>query len=110
VAYVQYPKTKDVTTAIAEIKRLSHLMAQTDESLPVNLLWPLMIWAAEEENLEERRWILDSIRSLENIASNAKATGDLIEEVIRRQDEGKRRVDIRSVSQEYFASHHFAIV
>ncbi|KAF3005882.1 hypothetical protein E8E13_009290 [Curvularia kusanoi] len=110
VAYVQYPKTKDVTTAMAEIKRLSHLMAQTDESLPVNLLWPLMIWAAEEENPEERRWILDSIRSLENIASNAKATGDLIEEVIRRQDEGKRRVDIRSVSQEYFASHHFAIV
>lgn len=110
VAYVQYPKTKDVTTAIAEIKRLSHLMAQTDESLPVNLLWPLMIWAAEEDNLEERRWILDSIRSLENIASNAKATGDLIEEVIRRQDEGKLRVDIRSVSQEYFASHHFAIV
>lgn len=110
VAYVQYPKTKDVTTAIANIKRLSHLMAQTGESLPVNLLWPLMIWAAEEENLEERRWILESIRGLENIASNAKATGDLLEEVIRRQDEGKRRVDIRSVSQEYFASHHFAIV
>jgi hypothetical protein len=85
-------------------------MAQTDESLPVNLLWPLMIWAAEEEDPEERRWILDSIRSLENIASNAKATGDLIEEVIRRQDEGKERVDIRRVSQEYFASHHFAIV
>lgn len=110
VAYVQYPKTKDVTTAIANIKRLSHLMAQTDESLPVNLLWPLMIWAAEEENPEERRWIIESIRSLESIASNAKATGDLLEEVIRRQDEGKRRVDIRSVSQEYFASHHFAIV
>ncbi|KAJ8114796.1 hypothetical protein OPT61_g3414 [Boeremia exigua] len=110
VAYVQYPKTKDVITAIAEIKRLSHLMAQTDDSLPVNLLWPLMIWAAEEENLDERRWVLESIRGLESIASNAKATGDLLEEVIRRQDEGKRRVDIRSVSQEYFASHHFAIV
>ncbi|KZM23132.1 uncharacterized protein EKO05_0008251 [Ascochyta rabiei] len=110
VAYVQYPKTKDVTVAIANIKRLSHLMAQTDESLPVNLLWPLMIWAAEEENVDERRWILESIRGLESIASNAKATGDLLEEVIRRQDEEKRRVDIRSVSQEYFASHHFAIV
>ncbi|KAJ4342802.1 hypothetical protein N0V95_006859 [Ascochyta clinopodiicola] len=110
VAYVQYPKTKDVTVAIDNIKRLSHLMAQTDESLPVNLLWPLMIWAAEEENVDERRWILESIRGLESIASNAKATGDLLEEVIRRQDDEKRRVDIRSVSQEYFASHHFAIV
>lgn len=110
VAYVQYPKTKDVISAIANIKRLSHLMAETDESLPVNLLWPLLMWGCEEENHDERRWILDSIHSLESIATNAKATADLLEEVQRRQDEGKRRVDVRSVSQEYFASHHFAIV
>ncbi|KAF2854702.1 hypothetical protein T440DRAFT_241165 [Plenodomus tracheiphilus IPT5] len=110
VAYVQYPKTKEITTAIANIKRLSHLMAQTDESLPVNLLWPLLMWGCEEENLEERRWILEAIRGLESIATNAKATADLLEEVQRRQDEGKRRVDVRLVSQEYFASHHFAIV
>jgi hypothetical protein len=110
VAYVQYPKTKEVTTAIANIKRLSHSMAQTDESLPVNLLWPLLMWGAEEDNLEERRWIVEAIRGLEGIATNAKPTADLLEEVQRRQDEGKRRVDVRSVSQEYFASHHFAIV
>ena len=110
VAYVQYPKTKDVNNAIANIKRLSHLMAQTDESLPVNLLWPLLMWGCEEENVEERKWILDSIRGLESIATNAKSTADLLEEVQRRQDECKRRVDVRSVSQEYFASHHFAIV
>ncbi|KAF2793777.1 hypothetical protein K505DRAFT_243669 [Melanomma pulvis-pyrius CBS 109.77] len=110
VAYVQYPKTKDVNTAIANIKRLSHLMAETDESLPVNLLWPLLMWGCEEESVEERRWILDSIRGLESIATNAKSTADLLEEVQRRQDDCKRRVDVRSVSQEYFASHHFAIV
>lgn len=110
VAYVQYPKTKDVNTAIASIKRLAHSMAQTDEELPVNLLWPLLMWGCEEESLEERRWIVERIRGLESIATNAKATADLLEEVLRRQDEGKRRVDVRSVSQEYFASHHFAIV
>jgi hypothetical protein len=110
VAYVQYPKTKDVVTAISNIKRLSHKLAQTDESLPVNLLWPLLMWGAEEDNLEERKWIVEAIRGLETIATNAKPTADLLEEVQRRQDEGKRRVDVRSVSQEYFASHHFAIV
>ncbi|KAF2031747.1 hypothetical protein EK21DRAFT_110643 [Setomelanomma holmii] len=110
VAYVQYPKTKDVVTAIANIKRLSHLMAQTDESLPVNLLWPLLMWGAEEDSPDERTWIVEAIRGLETIATNAKPTADLLMEVQRRQDEGKRRVDVRRVSQEYFASHHFAIV
>jgi hypothetical protein len=110
VAYVQYPKTKDVSNAIANIKRLSHSMAQMDESLPVNLLWPLLMWGAEEDNAEERTWILEAIRDLESIATNAKPTADLLEEVQRRQDEGKRRVDVRSVSQEFFSSHHFAIV
>lgn len=110
VAYVQYPKTKDVVAAITNIKRLSHLMAQTDDSLPVNLLWPLLMWGAEEDDVEERKWIVKSIRGLESIATNAKPTADLLEEVQRRQDEGQRRVDVRSVSQEYFASHHFAIV
>ncbi|KAF2737836.1 hypothetical protein EJ04DRAFT_532789 [Polyplosphaeria fusca] len=110
VAYVQYPKTKDVSSAIANIKRLAHLMAETNEALPVNILWPLLMWGCEEDNPDERRWILDSIRGLETIATNAKSTADLLEEVQRRQDEGKRRVDVRSVSQEFFASHHFAIV
>ncbi|KAI4928659.1 hypothetical protein J4E85_005277 [Alternaria conjuncta] len=111
VAYVQYPKTKDVINAIMNIKRLTHLMAQADESLPVNVLWPLMMWGCEEDDLDERRWIIEAIRSLESIATNAKATADLLEEVQRRQDEGKRRVDVRLVSQEYFASsNHFAIV
>ena len=86
-------------------------MAQTDESLPVNVLWPLLMWGCEEDDNEERRWIIDAIRGLESIATNAKATADLLEEVQRRQDEGKRRVDVRLVSQEYFASsNHFAIV
>ncbi|CAG5175241.1 uncharacterized protein ALTATR162_LOCUS8018 [Alternaria atra] len=100
VAYVQYPKTRDVISAIASIKRLTRLMAQADESLPVNVLWPLLMWGCEEDDNEERRWIIEAIRSLESIATNAKATADLLEEVQRRQDEGKRRVDVRLVSHD----------
>lgn len=110
VAYKQYPNTKDVDVAIANIKKLAHLMADTDEALPVNLLWPLLMWGCEEQSSEERKWILDSISGLENIATNAKVTADLLKEVQRRQDEGMCRVDVRTVSQEYFASNHFAIV
>jgi hypothetical protein len=109
-AYVQYPKTKDTIEAIANIKRLSHSMAQRDDSLPVNLLWPLLMWGCEQEDSEERKWIIAAIRGLESIAKNAKATADLLEEVQRRQDEGNRRVDVRLVSQEHFAANHFAIV
>lgn len=110
VAYVQYPKTSEVKMAIDNVKSLSHSMAESDEALPVNLLWPLMMWGCEEESLVERQWISESIRSLEAIATNAKVTADLLEEVQRRQDEAKKRIDVRSVSHECFASYHFAIV
>lgn len=109
VAYKQYPRTKDVVTALANIKRLSHLMGETGEQLPVNLLWPLLMWGSEEDNPVGRGWILNAIRGLENVATNAKATADLLEEVQKRQDEAKQTVDIRSVSQEFFTSH-FAII
>jgi hypothetical protein len=109
VAYKNFPQTKDVHNAIMNIKRLSHLMEETDESLPVNLLWPLLMWGAEEDNPEDRQWILEAIRGLETVATNARVTADLLEEVQRRQDETSQRVDIRSVSQEFFTSH-FAIV
>ncbi|KAL6156390.1 hypothetical protein ACJQWK_09658 [Exserohilum turcicum] len=48
VAYVQYPKTQDVIDAVANIKRLCHLMTQSDERLPVNVLWPLFMAGCEE--------------------------------------------------------------
>jgi hypothetical protein len=75
----------------------------------VNLLWPLLMWGSEEEDPDERQWISASIRCLESVATNAKATADLLEEVQKRQDETKERVDIRKISQEIYASH-FAIM
>ncbi|KAF7131453.1 hypothetical protein CNMCM5793_004678 [Aspergillus hiratsukae] len=109
VAYKSFPRTNDVQNAIANIKRLSHLMEESDESLPVNLLWPLLMWGAEEDNPEDRQWILKAIRGLETVATNAKFTADLLEEVQHRQDGTHQRVDIRGVSQD-FAVSHFAII
>jgi hypothetical protein len=109
VAYKQFPRTKDILTAIDKIKWLCHLMGGVDDSLSVNLLWPLLMWGSEEEDPDERQWISASIRCLESVATNAKATADLLEEVQKRQDETKERVDIRKISQEIYASH-FAIM
>ncbi|KAK2752329.1 hypothetical protein FQN55_007369 [Onygenales sp. PD_40] len=109
VAYRLFPRTKDLENAIENVKRLSHLMNDTDEPLPVNLLWPLLMWGSEEEDQEERKWISKTIRGLENVATNAKFTADLLEELQKRQDETRQRMDIRSVSQDFFPSH-FAIV
>ena len=109
VAYKQFPRTKDVIAAIDKIKWLCHIISSTDDSLPVNLLWPLLMWGSEEEDRDERQWILTAIGGLESVATNAKATAGLLEEVQKRQDVTKERADIRKVSQEIYASH-FAIV
>lgn len=109
VAYKQFPRTQDLLAAMEKIKWLCHLMGETDDSLPVNLLWPLLMWGSEEEDPDERQWILTAISGLESVATNAKATARLLEEVQRRQDETKERADIRKISQEIHASH-FAIV
>jgi hypothetical protein len=109
VAYKQYPRTTDVTTAIAKIKQISHLMDEANESISVNMLWPLLMWGCEESDPETRKWISNAIRGLESIATNAKATAHVLEEVQRIQDETKQTVDVRSISQQLFSSH-FAIV
>lgn len=109
VAYKPFPRTKDVLTAIDKIKWLCHLLGSTDDPLPVNLLWPLLMWGSEEDDLDERQWILSAIESLEAVATNAKATASLLEKVQERQDATNERADIRKISQEIHASH-FAIV
>lgn len=109
VAYRPYPRTIDVIAAIDKVKWLCHLMSGMDDSLPVNLLWPLLMWGSEEEDPDERKWIATAIRGLESVATNARATAHLLEEVQKRQDETKERVDIRKVSQDINVLH-FAIV
>lgn len=77
--------------------------------LPVNMLWPLLMFGVEVEGAEDRTWVISCIKGMENVASNAGITADVLQEVIRRQDETKQRVDIRKVMHETF-DRAFAIV
>ncbi len=95
--------------ALAGIRELMRSMVVSCETLPVNVLWPLFLWGCEEDDPEECRWIVDTIRSLESIVTNANITADLLHEVQRRQRECRGRVDIRSVAVELFKAS-FAIV
>lgn len=78
-------------------------------SLPVSMLWPLLMLGVESEDTEERSWIISCIKGMENVASNAKITADVLSEVIRQQDEAKQRMDIRKVMHDTF-DRAFAIV
>lgn len=63
----------------------------------------------EVEGSQEHTWVLSCIKGMEQVASNASITADVLQEVIRRQDETKLRVDIRKVMHEIF-NRAFAIV
>ena len=109
VAYKHLPRTEEVNHALLMIKHLVKLMSQSQEALPVNIIWPLLMLGSEEDSIEDRQWILETIRGLEHVATNARITSDVLEEVQRRQDRTKERTDIRQVMQD---THHssFAIV
>lgn len=77
--------------------------------LPVNMLWPLLMLGVETESTEQRNWVLSCIKGMEKVASNADITADVLQEVMRRQDETNLRVDIRKVMHEIF-NRAFAIV
>lgn len=113
VAYKHLPRTETMEKAIAMISYLARQMCEdqdrVEDALPVNMLWPLLMWGCEEESLEERVWIIASIRRMGNTATNAAITADVLEEVQRRQDASRQRVDIRSVMQDVFHTC-FAIV
>ena len=112
VAYKSLPRTADLINAMITIRQMAKLMADArdpDEPLPVNMLWPLLMWGCEEDEPEERVWIVSMIRKMQNSATNAKITADVLQEVQRRQDETKQRVDVRTVMHDIFNSC-FAIV
>lgn len=109
VAYKHLPRTEEVDHALSMIKHLVKLMSQSQEALPVNIIWPLLMLGSEEESIKDRQWILEIIRGLEHVATNARVTSDVLEEVQRRQDLKKERTDIRQVMQDTHNSS-FAIV
>ncbi|KAI6357893.1 hypothetical protein MCOR25_007540 [Pyricularia grisea] len=87
----------------------SNSLVETSESLPVTLLWPLLMLGSEEKDPSEREWIRGQIIKMETVASNARATAQVLEEVQRRQDLTGTRQDIRSVMHAVF-SRIWAIV
>ncbi|KAK1960003.1 hypothetical protein LY78DRAFT_619176 [Colletotrichum sublineola] len=112
VAYKSFPLTKEADDALGQIRRLARLLVDsldTDNSLPVNMLWPLLMLGSEEQDPQERVWIKTQILRMERVAGNARITAQVLEEVQARQDADKIRVDIRSVMHDIFNSC-FAIV
>lgn len=116
VAYKQLPLSADTEKAISNIRDTARLMVEVGaasgpdkEMLPVNMLWPLLMWGSEENNLQSREWILVQINNMEQVATNAKITAQVLAEVQKRQDDSKHRVDIRTVMHDIFNSC-FAIV
>ncbi|KAL5425671.1 hypothetical protein PMIN04_002447 [Paraphaeosphaeria minitans] len=112
VAYKSLPLTNEASKALRSIRNLAKLMEKglsEHEALPVNMLWPLLMLGSEEHSQTERAWIKEQIMRMEKVATNARITAQVLEEVQTRQDESKTRVDIRSVMHSIFDSC-FAIV
>lgn len=111
VAYKSLPLTKETAGSIEAIRSMAKMLVEGPEEgmLPVNMLWPLLMWGAEEKNLEERAWIKSQILRMEKVATNARITSQVLEEVQKRQDAMNARQDIREVMEHIFNSC-FAIV
>jgi hypothetical protein len=121
---VDLPRTPDVKNALSAIREVIEKVIQlppdSDPSepvftftsgspLPINMLWPLLMLGVESDDQPQRTWVVASMKSMESIVSNAKITADVLEEVIKRQDETGHRVDIRQVMHDTF-TRAFAIV
>lgn len=112
VAYRHLPLTRETAEALGQIRHLTRQMVDGldhDAALPVSQLWPLLMLGSEEADLAEREWIKEQILRMEKVATNARITAQVLEEVQARQDASKARVDIRSVMYAIFDSC-FAIV
>ncbi|KAG9698313.1 general substrate transporter, partial [Aureobasidium melanogenum] len=109
--------TMETVLALAKIKELAKMMVDTPsesgieggEPLPVNMLWPLLMLGSEEEDPHERIWIRNQICRMQEVATNAEMTAQVLDEVQKMQDLTKTRVDIRSIMHKIFDAC-FAIV
>jgi hypothetical protein len=117
VAYKTLPLAMETVLALAKIKELTRMMVDmpseigpgSGEPLPVNMLWPLLMLGSEEEDTQERTWIRSQICRMQEVATNAEMTAQVLDEVQKMQDSTKIRVDIRSVMHKIFDAC-FAIV
>ncbi|KAF4981874.1 hypothetical protein FZEAL_2394 [Fusarium zealandicum] len=112
VAYKSLPLTKEASEALNQIRQLARQIVadlEVDDTLPVNMLWPLLMLGVEEHDPNEKVWIKTQILRMEKVAGNARITAQVLEEVQARQETAKARMDIRAVMHAVFNSC-FAIV
>ncbi|KAJ4203362.1 hypothetical protein NW767_005479 [Fusarium falciforme] len=112
VAYKTLPLTKEASEALDQIRKLARQIVEDlepEDILPVNMLWPLLMLGVEEQDPNEKVWIKTQILKMEKVATNARITAQVLEEVQARQEAGKVRMDIRAVMHAVFNSC-FAIV
>lgn len=112
VAYKTLPLTKEASEALDQIRKLARQIVEDlepEDILPVNMLWPLLMLGVEEQDPIEKVWIKTQILKMEKVATNARITAQVLEEVQARQEAGKVRMDIRAVMLAVFNSC-FAIV
>lgn len=107
VAYKHLALSRETTEALRQIRRLTKQLVEAlgpGDALPVSQLWPLLMLGSEEKDPAERAWIKDQILQMEKVATNARITAHVLEEVQARQDASNGRVDIRSVMHAIFDS------
>ncbi|KAI5468064.1 hypothetical protein BGZ63DRAFT_42574 [Mariannaea sp. PMI_226] len=112
VAYKTLPLTKEAADALDQIRKLARQIVadlEPEDTLPVNMLWPLLMLGVEEQDADEKIWIKTQILRMEKVAGNARITAQVLEEVQARQEAAKARMDIRAVMHAVFNSC-FAIV
>ncbi|OKL63637.1 hypothetical protein UA08_00265 [Talaromyces atroroseus] len=125
VAYKNLPRTPELDVALCAIQEVTENIIRTPlgtsnsvetlcdfspgSPLPINMLWPLLMLGVESDDTHQRAWVIAAMKRMESIVSNAGITADVLEEVIRRQDETGQRVDIRQVMHDTF-TRVFAIV
>ncbi|KAI0387690.1 fungal-specific transcription factor domain-containing protein [Hypomontagnella monticulosa] len=106
VAYKSFPLTEEAIKSIDTIRNLARLLVDGDvqDMLPVNMLWPLLMWGSEEKDPDERAWIKSQILRMEKVATNARIASQVLEEVQKRQDTLNARQNIREVMEHVFNS------
>jgi hypothetical protein len=107
VAYKHLALSRETLEALRQIRRLTKQLVEAlgpGDALPVSQLWPLVMLGSEETDPVERAWIKTQILQMEKVATNARITAHVLEEVQARQDASNGRVDIRSVMHAIFDS------
>ncbi|KAJ5624275.1 hypothetical protein N7510_000584 [Penicillium lagena] len=108
VAYAQLKSIPQIKPAVLKIVNLSRMTLEEGQSLPVSMLWPLMMAACEAEEEDTQSWIIECIEGMKVKVGNTSRTANLVREIIARQKSGQR-ADARTVMHEAFEGE-FAII